>query len=214
MSKFMSVPVYGRTRPTEIPYLARPRIVAAGRARGGRDNAWSRREPCGRVASVMLRVERLFPLLPSDSIAGLMSLQGPALRRWANNRPGRYLIRNLTHGGLGRLSVKLGRSAGLLQRRRPVELAMAILRYYFAPYLEETEIGDDEAVFYLKRCPYGWRSGEDIPLCDAVMQLEREMVAGIGGHLIIEETIPSGAAKCRFRLKTISPEETRGQDSQ
>ncbi len=101
-----------------------------------------------------------------------MALEGPILRRWANNRIGRQLIKRVTHGGLGKVGVKLGRMSRLLDGRKPVELSMSILRYFFAPYLEEVRVDDDEAVFFLKRCPYGWHGDGDAPLCDAVMQLD------------------------------------------
>ena len=48
------------------------------------------------------------------------------------------------------------------------------------PYLAEEVVSDDEAVFYLCACPYGWRTEKDVPLCDAVMQLERELTRGVG----------------------------------
>ena len=151
---------------------------------------------------MMVRVEDLCSLLPKQTLAGLMALEGPVLRKWADNGPGRFLLRHVTHGGLGRLSVGIARATGLLNGRRPVELSLSVLRYYFAPFLEEVHVTEEEAVFFLTRCPYGWCDGKDARLCDAVMQLERELVAGLGGELVIQETIPQGAPKCRFTLRT------------
>ena len=149
-----------------------------------------------------IRIEDLCSLLPRGTISGLMALEGPLLRRFANHTLGRFFIRRVSHGGLGRLGAGLARTARLLEGRSPVELALFVLWYFFEPFMEEVRVSDEEAVFFLNRCPYGWRTGEDAPLCDAVMQLERELVAGMGGTLIIEETIPEGAPKCRFTLRT------------
>lgn len=147
-----------------------------------------------------LRAENIFSLFPPETISGILAVEGPILRRLADHRAGYWAIRRFTHGGLGRLGIRLARVTGLLDGRRPVELSLSLLRYFFAPYLEEERVEPQEAVFYLNRCPYGWRSGEDAALCDAVMELERQLATGIGATLIIEETIPRGAPKCRFRL--------------
>lgn len=150
----------------------------------------------------MIRVEDLCSLLPRGTIAELMALEGPVLRKCADHGPGRFLIRNFTHGGVGRLSVGIARKTGLLKGRRPVELALSVLRYFFEPFLEEVLVTEEAAVFFLNQCPYGWRVRGDERLCNAVMQLERELVSGIGGELVIEETIPQGATKCRFTIRS------------
>ena len=149
----------------------------------------------------MLTIEEICSLWPKRTISTLMALEGPVLRRVADNRPGLFLVRRVSHGGLGRSSIRLARAAGLLEGRSPVELSMSVLRYFFEPFLEEVRVSESVALFFLTRCPYGWREGGDARLCDAVMELERELVAGLGGTLIIEETIPEGASKCRFLLK-------------
>jgi hypothetical protein len=147
-----------------------------------------------------MTIEDLCSLLPRNAIARLMALQGPLLRLLADHPPGRLAIRHLTHGGLGRISARLAQAAGLLEGRNPVELAMNVMRYYFEPFLEEEQVDAEQARFFLTSCPYGWRTADDTALCDAVMQFERELVAGLGGTLIIEETIPGGAPKCRFTV--------------
>ena len=147
-----------------------------------------------------MRLETLAHLLPRCTISTMMVLEGPLLKALANNPPGRLLIRRITHGGLGRLSVAIGRNTGLLRRRRPVELAMSILRRFFEPYLTEVDVREHSAVFFLSRCPYGFCRPAHVPLCDAVMQFERELVAGIGARLVIEQTLPQGFSRCRFTL--------------
>jgi len=154
----------------------------------------------------MFRVEDLCALLPRGTISGIMNIEGPALRRWADNGPGRFVVKHVSHGGLGRAGIGLARIAGLLQGRQPVELSLSVLRYFFESYLEEIRETPEEAVFMLNRCPYGWKGEADMLLCDAVMQLERELVSGLGGVLVIEETIPRGAQKCRFRLCARPPQ--------
>ena len=147
-----------------------------------------------------ITVEDLCALLPRNTIAKVMVLQGPIFRKVADHRPGRYLIRHVTHGGLGRVGVMLARRARLLKRRNPIELAMNVLHYYFEPYMDDVEVNENKAVFHLKSCPYGWQSPEDGPLCDAVMEFERQLAAGLGIEFHIQETIPQGASKCRFLL--------------
>ncbi len=156
----------------------------------------------------MNQVEYICTRFPRGTLSGIMAMEGPFLRRVANHRVGRLVVRHLTHGGLGRVAIRAARLTGLLEGRNPIELALFVLRYFFAGFLEEETVTDQEAVFYLSRCPYGWRTASDAPLCDAVMQLERELVAGMGASLTIEETIPGGAPKCRFTLRA-APAGTR-----
>ena len=148
-----------------------------------------------------MRADDIIRLLPKRTISAIMQIEGPLLRRVANHSLGLSLIRNVTHGGLGRLAIGVARKTRLLEGLNPIKLSMWLLRHYFEPYLEEESVTDDEAVFYLKTCPYGWRDGEDAKLCDAVMQLERELAKGLGATLVIEETIPEGAPRCRFSLR-------------
>lgn len=147
-----------------------------------------------------VKVEDLCSLLPRSAIVRLMEAEGPALRTAANHKLGHLVLRRVTHGGFGRLGAWAARAAGLIEGRRPVELSLSVLRYFFEPLLEVAKVTEMEASFYLSRCPYGWRDAGDLPLCDAVMELERELVHGIGGRLVIEERIPAGARKCRFAL--------------
>ena len=149
----------------------------------------------------MVRIEDLCTRVPRGTLTGIMALEGPLLRRLADHPPGRFLVRHVTHGGLGRVAIRAARAAGLLRGRNPIDLALFVLRHFFADLLEEERVTGEDAAFFLVRCPYGWRTPADAPLCDAVMQLERELVAGMGASLVIEETIPAGAPKCRFTLR-------------
>ena len=158
---------------------------------------------------MMLKVEDFCTRLPRGTIAGIMAFEGPVLRRLANHRIGYFMVRHFTHGGLGRIAVLLARLAHLLEGRNPIDVSIFILRHFFEAFLEEARMTDEEAVFFLTRCPYGLRTQKDIQLCDAVMQLERELVTGIGASLIIEETIPKGAHKCRFTIR-VAPQDQPG----
>ena len=148
-----------------------------------------------------MRTDDIIRLLPRSTISAIMQIEGPLLRRVANHSLGLFLIRKVTHGGLGRLAIGAANRTRLLEGLNPIRLSMGLLRHYFDPYLEEETVTEEEAVFYLKTCPYGWRDGKDAKLCDAVMQLERELAKGIGATLVIEETIPEGAPRCRFTLR-------------
>ncbi len=130
-----------------------------------------------------------------------MFLEGPILRLVADHRTGHFFLRHFSHGGLGQVLLSVARSLGLLKDRRPVELSLSVMRYFFEPFLEVEKEHREEAVIHLRSCPYGFGGKGDILLCDAVMQLERNLVDGIGGTLFIEETIPEGAPKCRFTIK-------------
>ena len=130
-----------------------------------------------------------------------MIVEGPFLRTIANNPIGQLIARRITHGGLGRLGVTIGRKTGLLTRSRPIELAMFIMRRFFEPYLTEVHEREEDAVFFLSRCPYGFHLPSHVSICDAVMQFERELVSGIGAELVIEQTLPQGFSRCRFRLR-------------
>lgn len=148
----------------------------------------------------MVPVEALCRLLPRGSIARLMALEGPVLRSVVDHTAGHRFLRRVSHGGLGRLSAAVARSAGLLEGRDRLELCLFVLRYYFEPFLEDMEADRTCATFFLNRCPYGWAEPRDRLLCDAVMDFERRLCSGIGVTLHIEETLPQGAPRCRFSL--------------
>lgn len=148
-----------------------------------------------------IQVENFYRLLPRGSIYYCMALGGPVLKKIANHGPGHFFIRNVSHGALGRILAGSGRVTGLLKGRNSVGLTISTLRYFFKPVFEVEKVNKDEIIFFLTRCPYGFHTKEDALLCDAVMQFERNLVHGIGGTLIIEETIPKGASKCKFTVK-------------
>lgn len=150
---------------------------------------------------MVLTIEDLCTRLPRGTIARIMAAEGPVLKKCADHRIGYFIIRNVTHGGLARAGIRLARLAHLLEGRNPVEVSLFVLRYFFEPFLEEATVTDEEAHFFLTRCPYGWSTRDHLALCDAVMQLERDLVSGIGASLVIHETIPEGAPKCRFTIR-------------
>lgn len=149
-------------------------------------------------------IEDIYRRFPRGTLDRIMKIEGPVLKAIADNRTGRFIVRKVTHGGLGRVGIQFARMTGLLEGRAPIALAMGMLRYFFEPILEEVSADESKAVFALTSCPYGWSPEGDEAICDAVMDLERELVSGMGATLVIEERIPQGAPKCRFTLSVKS----------
>ncbi len=140
-------------------------------------------------------------MLPRGTIAKVMAFQGPVLKRCADHKMGYWVIRNITHGGVARFTLRAARRIGLLKGLSPIETVVFVMRYFFETHLELRALTDTEVHFCLLRCPYGWKGEGDVNLCDAVMQFERELAKGIGTMLVIEERIPDGAPACRFRVR-------------
>ena len=61
--------------------------------------------------------------------------------------------------------------------------------------------GPDSFEFYVGSCPYGFRRPDQEKACDAAMEMDRVLFKLIGADLIIQETAPRGASKCRMTMK-------------
>jgi hypothetical protein len=57
--------------------------------------------------------------------------------------------------------------------------------------------------FYVNECPYNFNRSDQQGVCDAAMDMDREMFRLIGGELIILESTVKGAPKCRILMKWI-----------
>ncbi|MCU0822838.1 MAG: hypothetical protein MUC95_10285, partial [Spirochaetes bacterium] len=67
-------------------------------------------------------------------------------------------------------------------------------------------ITPDSFEFYVNECPYGYKKEYQFGVCDAAMDMDREMFRHIGGELIVKEYITKGAPKCRILMKWIEKE--------
>ena len=61
----------------------------------------------------------------------------------------------------------------------------------------------DQFEFFVLECPYGFHRPDQQGVCDAAMDLDRTMFRLCGAELIVKETIPAGAPKCRQIMKKI-----------
>ncbi len=67
---------------------------------------------------------------------------------------------------------------------------------------------EDETSFeYLSSpCPYGYSRDEQRGVCDAAMDMNRQLLKLCGAKLIIHERISMGAPQCRATIRMIKPE--------
>lgn len=59
---------------------------------------------------------------------------------------------------------------------------------------------DGQFIMTVDSCPYGFERADEEGICDACMDLDRAYVQSMGARFEIEERIPDGAHKCRFRI--------------
>jgi len=62
-------------------------------------------------------------------------------------------------------------------------------------------VGPDSFEFFVGSCPYGFKHPDQERACDAAMEMDRVLFKLIGADLIIKETAPKGAPKCRMLMK-------------
>ncbi len=60
---------------------------------------------------------------------------------------------------------------------------------------------DGQFVLELPYCPYGFTGPEHARPCDTAMDMDRILMRRLGAELIIEETIPEGASRCRMIVR-------------
>lgn len=66
--------------------------------------------------------------------------------------------------------------------------------------IEIVEEERDRFVFNVLSCPYGYCRPDQMGVCDASMDMDRTFFKLCGVDLIIEESIVSGAPKCRILM--------------
>jgi len=64
--------------------------------------------------------------------------------------------------------------------------------------MPDNEAGPDGFEFFVDPCPYGFHREDQQGVCDAAMDLDRVIFRHLGAELIIRESIPGGAPKCRI----------------
>jgi hypothetical protein len=62
-------------------------------------------------------------------------------------------------------------------------------------------VGSDSFEFYVNGCPYGYKRPDQAKACDAAMEMDRKLFNLLGAELIVLESAPEGAQKCRMLMK-------------
>ncbi len=65
--------------------------------------------------------------------------------------------------------------------------------------IEDTK-SPDSFEFYVYECPYNYIREDKSGVCDAVMDMDRELFRKVGGELTIQEYISRGADKCKLLM--------------
>lgn len=81
-------------------------------------------------------------------------------------------------------------------------LDMADMMCFDLEVIDES-ITPDSFEFYVNECPYGYCREDQYEVCDAAMDMDREMFRHIGAELIVQDYITKGAPKCRILMKWI-----------
>ena len=142
----------------------------------------------------MSKMERLLGPLPGDLLMRVQDRYGGLLRAVARSPYGCEVVR-LLHLGLGRLLAAAAGAAGLDEGLDAVDISRLMMEKFFSSIMEVERAGEGEWTFSFDRCPYGLEGEEDREICYAVMNLEHELVRGLGGALTILERIPEGASR-------------------
>lgn len=69
---------------------------------------------------------------------------------------------------------------------------------------EFSEVQGDEFKLELPHCPYGFSSPDHRRPCDTAMDMDRMLFSRCGVELIITDTLPKGADKCRMIVRKVS----------
>ena len=137
-------------------------------------------------------VEKMMPKL-GKLYEGLCKIPGvgvPTARAW-NRLMGRLIFRAPEPGGKAKDSIT-GVKDYLLWSGEEMGFPFEII--------EET-VGPDSFEFYVNGCPYGFKRPEQATACDAAMEMDRTLFNLLGAELIILESAPEGAQKCRMLMK-------------
>jgi hypothetical protein len=149
----------------------------------------------------MDRIDRVFALLPDRTLMRAEAAYGAFLKRAANHRIGRVLVR-ISHRALARVTGRVLRLTRATEGQAPAKVAKRTMEKFFLPILEPLREDDASFSFEFHECPYGLKNGAEPELCHAIMNLEEELMKELGGRLVIEERIAEGAPRCRFTVKT------------
>ncbi len=69
--------------------------------------------------------------------------------------------------------------------------------------IEITKVEEDRLEFLVPSCPWGFCDVEQRGVCDAAMDLDRELFRLAGAELVIEDAISWGSQVCRISLNMI-----------
>ncbi len=149
----------------------------------------------------MSKMEILLGPVPDDLLMNVMNRYGGLLKTLARSPHACDVVR-LVHLWLGKLTAAAAGVTGIYDGRDAVEISRLMMDKFFSSIMEVERAGEREWTFSFSKCPYGIEGEEDHELCHAVMNLEHEIVRGLGGTLDILERIPEGASRCRFTVRS------------
>ena len=66
---------------------------------------------------------------------------------------------------------------------------------------EFSEVDGDEFILELPSCPYGFNRTEHQRPCDTAMEMDKTLLRMADAELIITDTIPKGASRCRMIVR-------------
>ncbi len=118
---------------------------------------------------------------------------GPKLVRYYNRGLGKFIFLAPGSGAERQESIE-GVKQNLIDMSKMMKLPI---------YMSDNDVGPDCFEFFVDPCPYGYHREDQQGVCDAAMDMDRTMFKNIGAELIIKESIPEGAPKCRIWMKWI-----------
>ena len=66
---------------------------------------------------------------------------------------------------------------------------------------EFSEVDGNQFVLELPWCPYGFCKSDHQQPCDTAMEMDKTLLRRSGAQLIITDTIPKGASRCRMIVR-------------
>jgi hypothetical protein len=147
----------------------------------------------------MSGMNKIFDRLSDDFFMNALGRYGRVMMSIENTAPGRALIESMHHAA-GRASAALVKAAKLDEGAPATEIGREFVEKFFSEITSVVSEKDGEFEFTFESCPYGFSGADQSELCRAAMNFEEQFIENLGGSLVIEERIPDGAPKCRFRV--------------
>lgn len=148
------------------------------------------------VAIDEIRYKSPFPAGIGDRIGGFQ-------KRFSNNPLSRWLVRHVITRFLATALVRF-ELFGISKGRDAAEIALSWqkLAAFFKVETVIERAGPDEVVLVHPHCTMGYSDAKHLPLCDASMNLDHELVRRLGGELtILHRRLEGGENCCRHQVR-------------